>query len=138
MRKLIGFGILAVALMFAAPGCDKKEEAAAPAAAEKKGDDKKEAPKKEEAKKEAPKKAEAKKAEAKKAAPAAGGGECDKYVACCKGIVASVPAAKAGCDQMAKTIAAATDDATKAGLEAGCKQGRAAMAQMPNAPAECK
>ena len=40
--------------------------------------------------------------------------------------------------QMEKTIAAATDDATKAALEAGCKQGRAAMAQMPNAPAECK
>ena len=137
MRKLIGFGILAVALIFVAPGCDKKaEEKAAPAEAEKK-EDKKEAPeaKKKEAKKEAPK-AEKKKVAAK---PAAGGGECDKYVACCKGIVAKNPAAKAGCDTMEKSIAAAaSNDAAKAGMEAGCKTARAAMSKMPDAPAACK
>ena len=136
MRKLIGFGILAVALIFVAPGCDKKaEEKAAPAEAEKK-EDKKEAPeaKKKEAKKEAPK-AEKKKVAAK---PAAGGGECDKYVACCKAFVGTMPAIKGACETMEKALAAATTDVGKKGLEAGCKAGRGGFAQMPNAPAACK
>jgi hypothetical protein len=66
------------------------------------------------------------------------GPECSKYVACCKALVATVPAIKAGCDAMEKSLAAAaSNDAAKAAMEAGCKQSNAAWAQMPDAPVMC-